>query len=417
MPVRLTKRVVDGTTPKDRDFILWDSDLKGFGLKITPTGRRVYFLYYRTGAGQQRRPSIGMHGELTVDQARQIAKQWLAEVALGGDVAADRMAARKAETVADLGRRFIAEYATAHKKPRSIATDRANLENHVLPLIGRLKVGEVTRADVERLHLAVRDGKTARQLAAKPRGRRIIRGGPGIANRVLALVSKMFSCAEGWGLCDGNPARGIRKLKEVRKDRFLDQAEVARLLATLDLVDRNGTESGFATGAVRLLLFTGMRSGEVTSLRWSALDRPTECLRLEDSKVGARTIPLSSHALAVFDRLTPGDPDDLVFPGSNLTSPVTVTRPWYRIRATAGIDRSANLHSLRHTFASWSVMGGLSLAQVGAVLGHKSTQTTLRYADHRLDAIRAYSQQVGDVFAAMSPDGLAPARGREEISR
>ena len=199
MSVRLTKRMVDATIPADRDIILWDSDVKGFGLKVTPAGRRVYFLYYRTKAGQQRRPTIGLHGELTVDQARQIAKQWIAEAALGGDVSRDRRAARNAETVADLARRFITDYAIVHKKPRSVATDRANIENHVLPLIGQLAVREVTRADLERLHLAVMEGKTARQLTAKPRGRRIIRGGAGIANRVLALVSKMFACAEDWG--------------------------------------------------------------------------------------------------------------------------------------------------------------------------------------------------------------------------
>ncbi len=399
--IRLTKRVVDLAAPRDRDVILWDSDVKGFGLKVTPAGRRVYFLYYRTSAGQQRRPSIGLHGELTVDQARQIAKQWLAEVALGGDVGGDRIAARNAETVADLARRFITDYATVHKKPRSIATDRANLENHVLPLIGRLIIREVTRADLERLHLAIREGNTARQLAAKPRGRRIVRGGSGIANRVLALASKMFSCAEAWGLREGNPARGIRKFRETRKDRFLDQAEIARLITALNEADQKTTESQSATAAIRLLLFTGMRAGEVLSLRWTSLDRLGGSLRLSDSKAGARTIPLSSYAMAVFDALQPAAPNDLVFPGSNRTSPVALARPWYRIRAAAGIDRTANLHCLRHTLASWSVMGGLSLAQVGAVLGHKNTQTTLRYADHRLEAIRAYTQQVGDTFASM----------------
>jgi len=111
--------------------------------------------------------------------------------------------------------------------------------------------------------------------------------------------------------------------------------------------------------------------------------------------------------MAVLDQLPSGRSDELIFPGSNHTSPVAIARPWYRIRAAAGIDSSANLHSLRHTFASWSVMGGLSLAQVGALLGHKSAQTTLRYADHRLDAVRAYSQQVGDTFAAM-PTAAAP---------
>jgi integrase len=226
----------------------------------------------------------------------------------------------------------------------------------------------------------------------------------------------MFSCAEAWGLREGNPARGIRKFREARKDLFLDQAEIARLIRALDDADQNATESLSATAAIRLLLFTGMRAGEVLTLRWSSLDRLAGSLRLSDSKAGARTIPLSSHALAVFDRLRPGAPDELIFPGSNRASPVALARPWYRIRAAAGIDHTANLHCLRHTLASWSVMGGLSLAQVGAVLGHKSTQTTLRYADHRLDAIRAYSQQVGDVFAALPTEGFSPPNGKNRNS-
>ena len=145
-----------------------------------------------------------------------------------------------------------------------------------------------------------------------------------------------------------------------------------------------------------------MRTGEVIGLRWLEVDLANGSLKLKDSKTGARAIRLSSHAVAVLGPSHTVSPHELVFPGSNQTSPVSLTRPWYRVRAAAGIDQTANLHCLRHTFASWSVMGGLSLAQVGAVLGHKSAQTTLRYADHRLDAIRGYSQQVGDAFAHMS---------------
>ena len=211
----------------------------------------------------------------------------------------------------------------------------------------------------------------------------------------------MFSCAEAWGLRETNPARGIRRFREVRKDRFLDQHEIAHLLAALDNAERLQTEKTSANAAIRLLLFTGMRAGEVISLSWSALDRDRGCLRPSDSKTGPRVVPLSSQALGVVTELRPRRPEDLMFPGANGAPPITLTRPWYRIRASARIDRTANLHCLRHTFASWSVMGGLSLPQVGAVLGHRTAQTTLRYADHRLDAIRTYCQQVGDAFAAM----------------
>lgn len=246
MRQKLSKRVVDGVEPdsaasaegrRPKDIILWDSEVPGFGLKVTPSGSKTYFIYYRTVAGQQRRPKIGEHGRLTVDEARAIARQWLAQSAAGKDISAERQADRVIGTVAELAKRYLTDYAEVHKKPRSVATDRANLDNHVFPLIGGMNVRDVTRQDIDRLKMAVREGKTARTLRAKPRGRRVIRGGEGIANRVVALVSKMFACSVEWGLRDTNPAMGVRKFKEKRKDRFLDAAEVGRLLFALDAAE------------------------------------------------------------------------------------------------------------------------------------------------------------------------------------
>jgi integrase len=402
---KLTKRLVEATQPTGRITILWDSEVRGLGLKVTPLGHKTYFLYYRTKSGQQRRPTIGKHGALTVEQARRIAKQWVAQITLGTDISGQRIAARKAETVAGLGPRYIQEYARLYKKPRSVATDHANFENHVLPVLGSMKIADVSRADIESLKMAVKDGKTARKLKAKPRGRRNIRGGAGIANRVIALVSKMFVCAQDWGLREDNPARGIRKFRENRRDRFLDAAELGRLHTALDLAEIQELESRSATVAIRLLLYTGMRVGEVINLRWHDFDENLGTLYLQNTKTGARTVPLSSHALAILMSIRKGRADDLIFPGAVRDVPIALTRPWYRIREMAEIDRTANLHCLRHTFASWSVMGGLSLPQVGAVLGHRSSQTTLRYADHLLEAVRGYSERVGNSFTALKKSG------------
>jgi integrase len=406
MRTRLTKRVVETVPVGDKDVIVWDTEIRGFGVKVTPAGRRSYFLYYRAKSGQQRRPTIGVHGALTTDQARQIARQWTAEVTMGTDVSASRKAERKPTSVADLCTLYVSNYAELHKKPRSVATDRANIENHILPLLGKTPLKDVRRADIERMMLSIREGKTARVLSARPRGRRVIRGGEGIANRVVALVSKMFSCAAGWDLVEGNPARGIRKFRENRKDRFLDIEEVGRLIEVLDTADCAKTESQFVVAVIRFLLLTGMRSGEALNLKWEEVDFGTQCLRIADTKTGARVIPLSSHALAIIKSLPRGTHNELVFQSSRPGRPVALAKPWYRIRAAANIDSDVNIHALRHTFASWSVMGGQSLAQVGATLGHKSAQTTLRYADHRLEALRQYSQQTGDFFAGSKLDAM-----------
>jgi integrase len=404
MRTRLTKRAVETVPVCDKDVLVWDTEIKGFGVKVTPAGRRSYFLYYRARSGQQRRPTIGVHGALTTEQARQIARQWIAEVTMGTDVSASRKAERKATSVADLCTLYVSNYAELHKKPRSVATDRANIENHILPLIGKMPLKDVRRADIEHMLLAIREGKTARVLSARPRGRRVIRGGEGIANRVVALVSKMFSCAVAWDLFEGNPARGIRKFRENRKDRFLDIDEVGRLIEVLDTADRVKTESQFAVAVIRFLLLTGMRSGEALNLKWEEVDFGTQSLRIADTKTGARVIPLSSHAFAIIQSLPRGPDDELVFQSSRPGRPLALAKPWYRIRTAANIDSDVNIHALRHTFASWSVMGGQSLAQVGATLGHKSAQTTLRYADHRLEALREYSQQTGDLFAGSKQD-------------
>ncbi|MFP9138549.1 tyrosine-type recombinase/integrase [Devosia sp. XGJD_8] len=414
MRVKLTKKVVEAITPatppidetgkpkKAPDVILWDTEVPGFGVKVTPAGKRIYFVYYRTSSGQQRRPKVGDHGPLTVDQARQIARQWLAKAAAGEDVSQKRQNDRASGTVAELATRYLAEYAVPHKKPRSVQTDRANLDNHVIPIMGSMRVRDVTRQDIDRMKVAVREGKTARELKAKPRGRRIVRGGEGIANRVVALASKMFGCAQEWGLRDDNPATSIRKYKEHRKDRFLDEAEVGRLITQLDVADQAQVVSSKATAAIRVLLYTGMRYSEVMTLRWRDVDEGKNCFRLADSKTGSRVIPYGTQVVLALSALERGAPDKLLYEGAKEGSPLSLQRPWHQIRAAAEIDASATLHTLRHTFASWSVMGGLSLAQVGALLGHKSTQTTLRYADHAVEALRAYGEQTGEAMAAMA---------------
>ncbi|MET3900668.1 integrase [Devosia sp. UYZn731] len=418
MRVKLTKKIVESiiaepatAVTKGRDVIAWDSEVPGFGVKVTPAGKRSYFVYYRTTSGQQRRPKIGEHGALTVDEARQIARQWMAQSAAGGDVSQERQSKRAAGTVEDLAKRYLADYAEPHKKPRSVQTDRANIENHVVPLIGSKAVKDVTRQDIDRLKVAIREGKSARTLEARKRGRRVIRGGEGIANRVVALVSKMFACAQEWGLREDNPATGIRKYREKRKDRFLDASEVGRLLEQLELAEATETTPIKAIVAIRVLLFTGMRYGEVMNLTWGMVDGNQMCFRLADSKTGSRIIPFGEHVNTALRLLQRTEASDLVFEGTNAGSPLSLRRPWYKIRAAAGIDAAATLHTLRHTFASWSVMGGLSLAQVGAMLGHKSTQTTLRYADHAVDALRSYNEQTGSRLASMS----RPAGPIEEV--
>ena len=397
---RLTKLVVDGLKLQAKDLIVWDRDLKGFGVKVTPSGRKVYFVFYRANSGKQRKPTIGLHGKVTTEEARQIARKWIAAAISGQDISEERKEARAAPLIRDLAERYLNDYAACFKKPSSYKSDKSNLNNHVLPLLGTKKVLEVMRADIENVKIAIREGKTAARHKAKFRGRSIITGGPGVANRTVALLSKMMGCAVDWGMRADNPALRIKKYPEHRKDRFLDTYEIQRLLQALGHTEVQGLESPHTVAWLRLLLFTGLRLGEVRDLLWSDLDLVRGTLKLRDSKTGARTVPLNDQAISVFKRHRATEVNQYVILSAKVGGRPSLGKPWSRICKLAKIDDTANIHCLRHTFASWAVMGGLSLAQTGALLGHKSTQTTLRYADHLTEAVREYSQKTANMMAS-----------------
>jgi integrase len=243
MRARLTKLVVEKAEVRSQRYTIWDVELKGFGVKIQPSGKKSYFAYYRTQSGQQRKPAIGSHGKVTTEEARQIAKKWIAASVSGVDISEDRKEARAAPIMRDLAQKYLDDYAACFKKASSFKSDQSNLNNHVLPLIGTKKVSEVTRADIEGIKIAIKEGRTAARRKAKFRGRSITTGGPGVANRTVSLLSKMMGCAVDWGMRTDNPALRIKKYPERRKDRFLDTDEVRRLLKALDLAGLQCVES------------------------------------------------------------------------------------------------------------------------------------------------------------------------------
>ncbi len=284
MRMKLTKRTVEAIAVGEADVLLWDDTLRGFGVKVTPKGVRVYVLQYSFG-GRSRRVTIGRHGELTVEEARRKALGLRAAVANGADPAGVRATDRAVPLLAEFAQRYLSEHAAVKKKPLSLAADERNLRNHILPAMGRLKVSAIARADVVRFHQSMK---------AKP----------GAANRCLALLSKMFNLAEKWGIRpDGsNPCRHVEKYPERSLERFLSLAELARLGAALREAEEKG-EHPSVIGALRLLTFTGCRRNEILTLRWEHVDLAGGCLRLPSSKTGKRVVPLGAPALAVLAAL------------------------------------------------------------------------------------------------------------------
>jgi integrase len=369
---KLTKQLVDAATPRDREYFLWDGELHGFGLRVLPSGRRTYVVQYRA-ARRTRRMNLGPPAVLSPREARRRAAQALAEVLAGGDPSVTRRA--EGITVADLARRYLREHARTKKKPSSAAKDERNLELHVLPRLGHLTVMAVTRSEVSRLHHAMR--KT-----------------PGAANRTLALLSKMMNLAESWALRpDGsNPCRHVERYPERRLERYLSSAERSRLGEVLADAERSEEEPASVIAAIRLLILTGARRSEILSLRWSEVDLERGFLRLRDSKTGPKAIPLNAPAREVLAGLERAS--EWVLPTARGSGPVSLSKPWSRIRRRAGLE-DLRIHDLRHSFASVGAGAGLGLPLIGKLLGHTQPATTHRYAHLGDDPVRQASEAIG----------------------
>jgi integrase len=391
---KITKRSVDAlkAAADGAETVLWDSELKGFGCRVQRGGAKAYVLHYRAGGGRGaplRKLTIGRHGSpWTPETARKEAKTLLGMIEEGADPAADKMARREAPTIAELAERFLAEHAEAKRKGSTAAEYRRLLDKIILPALGKRKVADVTRADITKLHHANR-------------------AAPYQANRVLAVLSKMFNLAERWGLRpDGsNPCRHVEKFAERKRERMLSPAELAQLGEALASYDG----SPYAVAAVKLLVFTGARLGEVLRLKWEWIDFERGEARLPDSKTGAKTLHLPPPARAVLAELPRLDGNPHVIAGAKEGAAlVNLEKPWRAIRKAAGLD-DVRLHDLRHAFASVAASSGMGLPIIGKMLGHTQAATTARYAHLASDPVKAAAAAVANKIAAAMAAGSGDA--------
>lgn len=390
---KLNKRTVDAAAPRGSGYALWDDDLPRFGLRVRTTGTKTYVVQYRA-KGRTRVVTLGCHGGLTPASARKLALAVLAQVAAGGDPAEDRDTGREQLTVRQLGQRYMAEHAVPKKKPTSVADDRRMLEKYIYPALGSRRVLEVRRADIEKLHVALR---------AKPT----------TGNRLVSLLSALFHFAERLELVPPyfNPCRGICRYAERRRERFLSVAELTRLGSALKALEeaykagkdprRQQSEIPAGLAAVRLLVFTGARVGEILGLRWEYVDFERGLLRLPDSKTGAKVIHLNAPALELLARRCEARGDSpWVIPGEAAGEHlVNLGKIWRRVRKRAGLE-DVRLHDLRHSFASVGAAAGLSLPLIGGLLGHRQASTTQRYAHLADHPLRSASELVASRIAA-----------------
>jgi integrase len=396
--MRLTDKLVAGLpVPESGNRRYPDSEVRGLNAQVTAAGLRSFVLRYRVGRAA-RLFTIGAFPTWTCTAARSEARHLRRLIDQGIDPQAERQERRQAATVADLAERYEAEHLPG-KRPRSADEDRALLRTYILPALGHLAVADVTAADVARLHREItRSGKPVR------------------ANRMLSCAQTMFARAVDWKMRPDNPARGgrggVRRNVEDARERYLSEAELARLAEVLARHPERVTAA-----LIRFLLLTGCRLGEATHATWAQID----LARATWTKPSAGTkqkrqhvVPLSAPALALLTELRAASDGALVFPSPKTgRALVTIKTAWRGIRREAGIE-GVRLHDLRHSFASMLASGGASLPLIGSLLGHVQANTTLRYA-HLTDAARrAAVERVGAVVAGQ-PAGevieLARARG------
>jgi integrase len=342
---RLTKRTVDALVVTGREYFIWDDEMPGFGVRVLPSGRKSYVVQYKVGGrgGETRRKSLGLHGVLTAEEARNDAKGWLAGRARGKDPIAEHVANRKSETVEQLSRRYL-EAAEKNlilgkrgqpKKPSTLATDRGRIERHIIPLLGKKKVRELSCADIARFIREVTQGKTAIDERTGPYGRAIVKGGAGTAARTAGLLSGIMAFAVQDGLRPDNPCHGVRKPAAGTRERRLDPDDYRALGEALNEFVITGG-SPLADAMVRVLALTGMRLGEVLKLRCTEIDRRGQALRLGDTKTGSSIRPLSSPALAVLDGVPTRADSPFAFPSPRGNGPYLGLRNAFRRLTRAG---------------------------------------------------------------------------------
>jgi len=380
----LTTRIVEALPVPDRDTVFWDRELPGFGVRLHPSGSKVYIVHKRFN-GKSRRVTIGSHEVWSLDAARREAGSIIASLKAGQrpNRPGTDAPAVAGPTIAALAERYMTEHVALRCKPTTERSCRNILDRYLLPQFGTLRFGEITPDRVADLHYK-------------------LRATPTMANQVIDMLSRLFHMARKTGHAPdgGNPCRFIKKYPPRSCDRFLSEQEFLRLGAALRELEGEGKITNTAAAALRLLMLTGCRRNEIVTLKWEDVDFEHDEFRLRDAKTGGRMVPLSPTARKVLAALPrqPGNPWVISgsAPGSRLGN---LNASWGIVRKKAELE-DVRLHDLRHSFASRGLSLGESLPMIARHLGHNKVQTTARYAHLARDSVKTAGERVAVSLAS-----------------
>lgn len=405
---KITKRTVDASHAKDGRYYLWDTEIKGFGLLVLPTGVKSYFYRYRTPHNRERRATIGKHGEFTPDQAREKADELRRAVKDGRDPLGERRERRNAPTVGDLLDAYLESDRFKTKADSTQKIDRGRIERHLRPLLGRRHVESLTPDEIQRALAAIRDGKTAANVKTGKRGRARVTGGEGTAKMAIDLLRSIFRWAIAERRAKVNPCDGIVTGPSGTRETILENADdYTRLFRTLESMEAEKKIRQEAADAIRVIALTGARRGEIASLRRKHVDLKKGKITLPPAshKTGKRTgkpreIGLPAAAQAIIARQPGDDPEGLVFAPAKGEGPISLSKPWRAVRVSAGLPEGIGLHGLRHSLASHLAMGGAEAAEIMQALGHRQLSTAQRYVHWAKDARAALAEKAAKVVLA-----------------
>ena len=336
--------------------IYWDSAIKGFGIRVAATGRKSFIINWRNNQGRQGRKVIGIFGKMTTEQARQLAQQYFYQISMGEE---PRRNEQHNPTFAEFSRMYMDEYSIKNKVVKTFENDNYMLNKHILPVFGKRRMNDIKKREIEKFHSSYENNKSN-------------------ANRILALISHIFTKAVEWEYVELNPAHGIRRNKEEKRSRYLSTDEIKRLLGVLDSYPNKNIAH-----ALKIILFTGSRRGEVLGATWNQFNFEKKTWTKPMHKTKQRRteyIPINDETLSVLMEMRETRNSLFLFPSESKEGHMLdFKNSWKNICKLANLQ-DVRVHDLRHTYASLLINNGISLSVIGKLLGHRNTSTTERYA-------------------------------------